>query len=463
MSRHFFELSAVTRRIQELLEPAFQKTFWVQAELSSGRRRGGAFYCELVETNAKGEVAAQLRCMIWARDLSRIRKSFQEAGLELQLEDGNRIGIQCRLQFHPRFGMSLQGIDMDPAFALGELELRKRQIIERLRAEDLLSRNAEVDVPLLPNRIGLITSRDSAAYKDFVQTLHASAFGFQIFIADASVQGNLTEASVLQAFDALEVLNLDLVVLVRGGGSKVDLAGLDNEAIARRIAASSLPVWVGIGHETDTSVLDHVAGRSFKTPTAVGEELVGRFASLEMQLRESAQRLRSLWRPKLAGQREHLRRAAIGLRQGTRKLLRLSRSELIASASRLNATVIGRLAVVRSQLEGRKRELSVRPLGHLRGERRALLDRRRRLTPERVLSRLEQERRAVASWGQTLRAIDPQNNLARGFALVYRSDGRLVRSVDDLEPGATIESKLADGRVESVVQNKRRNSNDKED
>jgi len=164
----FFNLSDITTRIQVILQPHIGKRFWVKAEISSGRERGGSFYC-------------------------------------------------------------------DPAFALGELELKKKEILDRLTKDGLLEPNKSLTVPLLPQRIGLVTSKGSAACNDILKTFSASGFGFKIYLADSIVQGLQTERSVLKALDALEKQNLDLVIIARGGGSKTDLFYLDNEAIARRI------------------------------------------------------------------------------------------------------------------------------------------------------------------------------------------------------------------------------------
>jgi len=280
----FFNLSAITSRIQQILQPAMGKCFWVKAEISSGRERGGSFYCDLVETDEQGQIIAQMRCTIWSRDLTCIRKKFSECDLSLTLEDGTLVGFQCQLQYSPKFGLSLCVMDADPAFALGALEIKKKQILEQLKKEGLFDPNKRIVVPCLPLHIGLVTSAGSAAYNDFFKTLTLSGYGFKIYLVDSVVQGERTQASVLKALGTLERLRLDIVVIIRGGGSKTDLFYLDNEAIARKIATLRHPVWTGIGHEIDTSVLDCVANKAFKTPTAVAEELVCRFKEMAVHL-----------------------------------------------------------------------------------------------------------------------------------------------------------------------------------
>jgi len=477
VTRRFFALSDVTERVAELLRPAVGRTFWVRAEISSGRERGH-FYCDLVESDARGEVAAQMRCTIWARDLERMRARFKAAGLELELANGTQVGIECELQFHPRYGLSLVGRDMDPAFALGELELRRRRILLALEGEGLLGRNALRPVPLLPNRIGLVTSPGSAAYEDFVQTLAASGFGFRIYVAGATMQGTETERTLLAALDRCATLPVDLVVIARGGGSKTELAWLDNEAIARRIADFPLPVWTAIGHEIDTGVLDAVAGLAFKTPTAVAEALVGRFVAVSRRLEDAAGRMRSLWQLRHDAERERQRRARIGLRQGSRKLLDQRRSELLRAAGRARAEVQGRIGHERTHLAEARMVLRARTRASLREQRATLAHasrsvargvrgalrigrerlaaQRARLSLRRLQQRIEAERKRLVDREQALRAADPATALRRGFSLTLSLAGELIRSTAQVSAGDVVTTRVADGSFESVVGTKQR-------
>ena len=192
---------------------------------------------------------------------------------------------------------------------------------------------------MLPQKIGLITSKDSAAYNDILKTFSASIFGFKIYLADSTVQGFQTEKSVLHALEILEKLNVELIIIARGGGSKTDLFSLDNEAIARRIAGYKHPVWIGIGHETDISILDHVANQYFKTPTAVAEEIVARFIAMKRHIEEAENRFRSTWSYRFDIDRKWLEDAKTGIVQGTRKFLDTNKSYLLGYATMLSSKV----------------------------------------------------------------------------------------------------------------------------
>lgn len=363
--RKYFPLSVITQRIGVLLQPAISTQFWVKAEIASGRERGGSFFCDLVETNQQGTIIAKLSCTIWQSELRRIKDRFNQHGLEFSLSDGTAAGLLCSLQYSPQYGISLRVVDADPALALGELELKKRAIIERLQQEGLHLCNPELPVPLLPLAIGLITSVGSAAYNDILKTLKDSRFGFRILLADAMMQGEQTERSVLKALELLITRKTELIIIVRGGGSRTDLAWLDNEAIARRIAASPVPVWTGIGHEIDTSVLDLVANQAFKTPTAVGEDLVARFVQMRRRLDEGENSLRSIWNLRYAADRQHVDRARTGIRQGTRKLLETAGTALRNNARHLHLAVKTRISTEQLTIGAKREQLRREPLARV--------------------------------------------------------------------------------------------------
>jgi len=457
----FFTLSQVTARIAEIFAPHLGKTFWVRGEISSGRERGGSFYCDLVETGAGGAggaVAAKVACTLWSRDLARIRRKFEDAGIALKLDDGTEVGLLCSLQYDPRYGLSLKAQDADPAFALGELELRRRAMLLRLEGEGLFEPNRRLAVSLLPQRIGVVTSGTSAAFSDFLKTLTLPAFGFRILLADALMQGGQTESSVVRALEALERLRPDLIVVIRGGGSRTELAALDSEAVARRIAACSIPVWTGIGHETDESVLDYVANRRFKTPTAVAEAILDRFVETARHLETARNRLGTTWSYRLQMEQRRLERDRTGVRQGTRKMIDVASAELEQRRQALNLRVQRRLATERTDHAAARRQFVSASRSLLRAEAERLQTARGRF---RIAwsYRGEMERGRLASKGMALRMADPERNLKRGFALVYDGTGRVITSVRGLTRGEALSTRVGDGTIASTVESVKEGGN----
>ena len=471
--RTFASVSRVHSRLRKLLEPALNaKPFWIRAELSSVSGSGGRLYCDLVELK-DGRVVAKLRCTIWPRELTLIRERLAAARLDDLLGDGNEVGLRCHIQYHDLYGMSVTAVDVDPAESLGALERKRIEIVERLRSEKLLGKNSEHIVSALPRRIGLVASRDTAGYKDFVTTIKASGYAITIYAADARVEGDSTESSVLRALKQLATLDLDVVVLLRGGGSRVSLSYMDNEAIARAIANYKVPVWTAIGHEIDTSVLDAVAHTSFKTPTAVGEHLVARYSQADEKLQGALRELRRLVQLRLRPERNRIDGSGDLIKSFAKRVLRERRGEGKSHAHRFRLLVQKRLTTEDARLARSKTELESLARQQSSVAFRALLEHRKslhktmgramntrvdakkrlqdRLVSQVVLNRLRSERQRTAAWQQVLRAADPARNLERGYALVYDEAGSLLRSVHDIQPGQTLRAELADGSVQSTA------------
>lgn len=368
-SQRFFSLSEVTNRINAILGPATEKTFWVRAEISGGSQKGGHFYCDLVELDGQAKQIAKIRCTIWRTQFKEIKAKFEKSGLEFELGNGTVVGFSCKVAFSPVYGLSLNVMDADPTFSIGVLELRRRELLLTLQTANLFELNKRLSVPLIPKRIGLITSENSAACADFLKTLDSAEHGFRVLLADSRMQGVKTEQSVCYAFDVVTRLKPDLIVIIRGGGSKADLSHLDNELIARRIANSEIPVWTGVGHEIDESVLDFVSNRSFKTPTAVAVAIVEKFDRVQMKTTEAAGRIRNTWKNRLVSDQRSLTRWQNGLMQGTRKVLEFSNASLKNKISGL------RLSVERQT--HRKREYCLTAKSKLKNEAKSRISKRR--------------------------------------------------------------------------------------
>ena len=339
---HVRTLSEVTSGLEKVFSQ-FRSAFWLQAEVGGSSERGGHMYGTLVETDKSRQIA-KMDFAIWKTDLLGIQKRFTAAGLSLNLAQGIKACLLCRLDYHPVYGLKLTVLDADPRFALGELEQRKRELIATLLAEGADAINKALHVPWLPRRIGLITGRDSAACHDILRTLADSGFGYTVLLADSMMQGEQAPASVTAALACLQQLRPELIVIARGGGNRTELASLDAESIARAIVACDVPVWTAIGHEIDHGVPDVVSNRTFKTPTALAEEIAGRFRHAKEKVAAAVALARREWNHRLDRDASLLADNAVGIRQGTRKLANQSRAELLAVAETLHLLLARRLS-----------------------------------------------------------------------------------------------------------------------
>lgn len=290
-----FRLCDVTGLIKSSLLELSNQKFWVQAHIHVNRAgvKAGHFYCDLVDIDERGNQTAKIKGTIWSSRYSGITKKLKDAGFPNALQDNSEVCVLGMVRFHDVYGLSLDIIDVDPTFGEAQINRNRRIIIEKLTSEGILKKNSAATLPMAALKIGLISSKDSAAYKDFMQTLWSSGFSFKVVFSEASMQGEKTESEVISSIGFLEKACVDIICIIRGGGSQSDLAWFDNEKIARRITSSPIPVWVGIGHEIDVGVLDVVAHTSHKTPTAVAEALVGRLRDLVIGLEVAFDRLKN--------------------------------------------------------------------------------------------------------------------------------------------------------------------------
>lgn len=331
-SEIIFPLQAITQRLKEVLVEFESKRFWGKAQFvpDGGTRRNGHCYGSLVEHDETGRPIAKMRVVIWRFYRERIEQKLYNAGCEQLLTEQQEICALSAIRFHPVYGLSLDVYDVDPTLGVSILEKNRRDVLERLREANLLDLNKSLKVPAASLRIGLITAAGSAAYEDFTKTLLMSGFSFQVSVVHATMQGETTADQVTRAIQILERRDIDVICLVRGGGSPVDMASFDRDAIGRAIAECRKPVWVGIGHEIDVTVPDFVAHTSHKTPTAVASALVERLQELESRLRTAAERLEDNFQRTLMLVDRDLDRNENGLRQGCESTCNSTRPAFVA-------------------------------------------------------------------------------------------------------------------------------------
>ena len=260
------ELSA---HLSRLLAVALPGDLWVQGQMRNlSRPESGHVYFDLVEPAAAGEaVAAALSVVLLAPEKRMVNDVLRRTGGAVRMVDGIEVRIQGRVRWWaPRGQLQLRMTSIDPAWTLGRLAADREVVLAALGAEGLIDRNRSQPMPVVPLRVGLVTSVGSAAHADFLAELRSSSYGFDVVVADARTQGLDCERSVVSALRALtaHASPVDLVALVRGGGARTDLAAFDRAGIARAIAEMNVPVLTGIGHETDLSIADLVAQRAFK-------------------------------------------------------------------------------------------------------------------------------------------------------------------------------------------------------
>lgn len=424
MSDTTYGVVELTSAINDSLRDRFGSGVWVVGEISGLVDRGPHTYFTLVEEGADGK--AVLNIQLFANVKRTITPVLRQSRLELA--DGTRVRVFGTLDVYPPTGrLGLKLSDIDPQFTIGDIGAAREALLARLLAEDLIEANRRLPLPVAPMRLGLVTSVGSAAWHDFCNELERSGFGFEVSAIDARVQGDEAEEMVAAAIRALGRRDVDLIVVIRGGGSRNDLAAFDAEGIARAIATSPIPVFTGIGHEIDRSVADELAGRAWKTPTACAGaivDMVGEFVS----------RTESTWVDILRISGLRLDGAGVGLMSTAQRVARQTHVAVSRSDERL-AGRAHRVSTVRRRLgaelirSDRAAQRLVRSAGVAA------------LTADRHLDDLERRREL----------LDPTRLLQRGWSISMGPDGRVVRSTADVGSGSTLRTRLADGVVVSTV------------
>ena len=283
---HNLTLLDLQRMVRATLESRFCEPLWISAEISELKlNRSGHCYLNLVEKGATdGAPRAEARAVIWRSAYLSLASMF-EAATGATLRAGLRVLVRVMVSYHEIYGFSLQIVDLDPRYTLGEVERRRRETIARLQQEGVWDMNRELELTRPTLRIAIISSDTAAGYQDFMNELRRSPYRFQTTLFRSLMQGDAAEESIIASLHAIAEReeDFDVVAIIRGGGSTSDLALFDSYLIATHVAQFPLPIFAGIGHDKDVSVVDMVAHTSLKTPTAVATRLV-EMADYEMSL-----------------------------------------------------------------------------------------------------------------------------------------------------------------------------------
>lgn len=402
-----FELNAMVR---SFVEGSAEEAYWVHGELLEGRAGyGGHFYGELVEKNElTGAIVAKARITIWARVYNMLALRFQaETGQSLRA--GIKVLLKVKLSFSELYGYALNVVDIDGSYTLGDQARRRQEILHRLEEDGIINDNKTLPLPTLLKRIAVVSSASAAGYGDFCRQLLENEWGlaFRVQLFPAVMQGQHVpesiSAALMQIADEADLW--DAVVVIRGGGATSDLSDYDSYPLAACVAQHPLPIIIGVGHDRDETVLDHVAHTSVKTPTAAAAFI------LEHQL-EQLSLLRDL--------QQRIPLAASTRMQGEDRRLALLRQRLPS------------VVTLRLQRE------------HQRLERSSLL---LPISASRVLT---QEKHRLELLSQRLESLNPELLLRRGYSITMM-DGKIVTDISDIPPGSQIETRLQGGTLLSQV------------
>lgn len=423
-------LSELNNLVRGVLEQTLDEAYWIVAEVSEMRvAANGHCYLEFVEKDASGtKFIAKARANIWRSTYDLLAPWFEQSTGH-RLQAGLKVLVRVTATFHEVYGFSLNVIDIDPNYTLGDMERRRREILAQLREDGVLTLNKELELLRLTKRIAVISAATAAGYGDFCRQLEQSGFLFTTKLFPAAMQGEKVEESVINALDTVanEQADWDAVVIIRGGGAVSELSCFDSYLLAANVAQFPLPVLTGIGHERDDTVTDCVAHCKFKTPTAVAAFLIERRKDEWDLFSELSERLQE----------------AVELAIAERK------SRLNALASRLHLIAV-RYASKRGEhiahLEARA-ELLARQ--RVKAEWQRISPLQTRLAPA-AKAFISKKKEALNHADRAITLASPERILKMGFSITTSGD-RIVRNAATLKAGDRLATQFADGTIESIV------------
>ena len=401
-----YELNSIVR---SRIESLSAETYWVKAELSELRVSRGHCYMEFVQKAEAGNgLVAKARGQVWANRWGLLKTYFEKTTGQA-LSAGMQVLVSVEPTFHELYGFSLNVIDIDPTFTLGDIARRRMEIIRQLKEEGVAEMNKELPLPRLLQRIAVISSATAAGYGDFSDQLQSNQYGLHFLtrLFPATMQGDGVEQSIINALNAIasDMDSWDIVVIIRGGGSTSDLSGFDTLALAENVAQFPLPVITGIGHERDDTVIDMVAHTRVKTPTAAAEFLIHHQARELAAVEEFAERIASL------------------------SMLQLHREQV--RQQNITAKFPTLLSLVSTRENNRLSMLW------------------QRLTSA-CTTRFMKEQHRIERISDKMQSADPEHVLRLGYSIT-RINGKAVTDASSLNPGDIVTTTLANGEVMSEV------------
>ncbi|MBQ7689601.1 MAG: exodeoxyribonuclease VII large subunit [Muribaculaceae bacterium] len=425
-------LTAFNARIKDTLNTRRDLQHqWVQAETSDVQLRRGHCYMELIEKHPDtGATRARISAVVWANVFNGLNARFKRVTGQ-DFATGMKVLVCVTATFHEQYGLKVVVSDINPEFTLGDMARQRQEIIDRLTREGIIEKNRQLPWPLVPQRIAVVSAPGAAGYGDFMNQLANNAYGLQFYtcLFAATMQGVNTVPSVLSALYRIKshINKFDCVVVIRGGGSPIDLNSFDNYDLAANIAQFPIPVIVGIGHERDVTVLDYVAAVRVKTPTAAAELLIQRGCEALSHLNDLCNAIVSSVRDQLAHSREQLAYFTSLIPAAARRVLDTSRLRIEGFATTIPLTAASRLTAERTRLQHHSERIG-----------------------EAVTQHLLRQHMRIDALTDKVMLLSPRNILNRGYSLTMLN-GKYITSTDQLTPGDTITVHLRQGKARATV------------
>ncbi|PKQ61773.1 exodeoxyribonuclease VII large subunit [Labilibaculum manganireducens] len=455
MSQKGISLFQLNQQIKNILSDTFTSGVWIVAEISELRyNQNGHCYLELVEKGENSDqIIAKAKATIWSYTF-RMLKPYFETTTGQSFSSGIKVLVNVSVEFQEIYGFSLNIKDIDPTYTLGDMARRRKEIIARLDEEGVLEMNKELAFPEIPKCIAIISSPTAAGYDDFTNQLDNNSFGYKFHykLFPAVMQGNNAEESIIAALDKINEYEdvFDVAVIIRGGGSQADLNCFDSYWLAFNIAQFPMPVISGIGHERDETIVDLVAHTKVKTPTAAAEFLIDCFD----ECREYQNGLREQFLEEvnevLLSSSEKLVHLTNKFSPMVSQILERKSNQLSAAKQRLKTAgthLLGNQFHYQQRLNSQFQYSTERRIENQK----TLINQLQIKLKTKIKRQIEQQKHHLSLFGQSVKYLNPDHILKKGYTLSLK-EGKIIKDIDQLSPQDIIETRFANGSVESQVQ-----------
>ena len=448
-----FSLLEVTNSIKKTLDQRYTSAFWIKAEMNKLNHYSHSGHCfpEIIE-KVDGKIIAQIKATLWRDDYQNINRNFLRI-LKEPLKNGIKILFLAKISFDPAFGLSLQIIDIDPQYTLGDLENEKRETIKKLQLEGIYDQNKKLELPFLPQRIAIISVETSKGLGDFIDVIDKNSWNYKFFylLFPSILQGDKAVLGIMAQLERIRKVfhHFDAVAIIRGGGGDVGLSCYNNYELSKAITLFPIPVITGIGHVTNETVCEMIAHTNAITPTKLAEYLIQKFHNFSVPIQKAKDKIvdksrrllseentkleselklfRSLTVNILNTNKNRIKNASYAIQQHSQFIVKNNKEKLnVLQAKTRIATKfnLNQLKVTVIQLQ---EKLELQPILYLKNS-------------ELALENIE----------KNIQIMDPINVLKRGFSITY-SNGNAVKDVSQLKEGVAIKTVLFNGTINSTI------------
>lgn len=452
-----FSLFEINKLIKEVISKSLPESYWVIAEISEiNEHSSGHCYLELIQKDETADsIKARARANIWNYTY-RMLKPYFETMTNRQLGRGMKVLVNAQIVFHELYGYSLNIIDIEPSYTLGDIELKRRETINKLLADGVMEMNKEQHLALLPKRVAIISSANAAGFQDFINQLTNNQFGyiFKYELFPSTMQGDDAEKSILNSLSSIyeRLANFDLVVIARGGGAQIDLSCFDSYQLASNIAQFPLPILTGIGHDKDISVADMVSHTSLKTPTAVAEFLISKFNDAENALAELLNQLNDTTNLIMDEESDVLNNLQVKFQYYS--------SSSISKNTQAIENLYNAIPYLSKQIIEKNREYIVTKQGKVLFALNSLLNKQNTIINNNKIKlgslipqKFHAEKTKHQYWIQSIHNLNPETILQKGFSITY-CEGKVLKNANDIQIGDKIVTKLNKGTIIGNIVNK---------